>query len=446
MAISRTHRTTSSEISEVANSATDQPCRSANIKTIVALIKGGSFPHLGRVGIEIEHFIAHDDLTAVTYSEPHGIKFLLEQLHRRGYVRADYNENHDILGCSRTINGYTESITIEPGAQLELSAGPFSSLDQANACFEAFDTTVQELIAPYNQQLLLYGYRPKQTADSIELIPKQRYRCMDSYLGSLSSYGPRMMRGSASTQVSIDYENVHDCLRKFRLAQQLVPLLSLITDNAPMYEGKPSPHHMMRTEIWHYCDRDRCDTIPAAYEPDYTLEAYATHILDIPAIVAHDDDGDHLSIQTFGNIYASTPMTKADAIHALSMVFHDVRLKTYIEIRPADAMPIPYSIAYAALIKGAFANESTLSQLEQIIGPVGGADVAAAKENLMARGYKALLYGRPVGMLAKELARIAADGLDESERHYLEPLKKLIENETTLAQQAHDSQKDAPIQ
>ncbi len=48
------------------------------------------------------------------------------------------------------------------------------------------------------------------------------------------------------------------------------------------------------------------------------------------------------------------------------MQFPDVRLKTYLEIRPADSMPIPYVIAYAALIKGLFYNEGNLRQLEAL--------------------------------------------------------------------------------
>ena len=39
------------------------------------------------------------------------------------------------------------------------------------------------------------------------------------------------------------------------------------------------------------------------------------------------------------------------------MFFPDVRLKKYIEIRPADSMPIKYVLAYATLIKGIFMSD-----------------------------------------------------------------------------------------
>ena len=56
-------------------------------------------------------------------------------------------------------------------------------------------------------------------------------------------------------------------------------------------------------------------------------------------------------------------MTDDEVFHAMSMVFPDVRLKSYVEIRPADSMPIPYVLAYAALIKGLFYGKSSLETL-----------------------------------------------------------------------------------
>ena len=58
---------------------------------------------------------------------------------------------------------------------------------------------------------------------------------MNAYLGSVSPFGICMMRGSASTQISIDYTSAEDCLRKLRLAFSLTPLFSLICDNSPVY-------------------------------------------------------------------------------------------------------------------------------------------------------------------------------------------------------------------
>ena len=95
--------------------------------------------------------------------------------------------------------------------------------------------------------------------------------------------------------------------------------------------------------------------MPDVLDPSFDLRRYAEYILDTVAIlIPCQQQRWCYSDRTFGDIYAARTMTRAEVEHAVSMFFTDVRLKTYIEIRPADAMPIPYVIAYAALIKGLF--------------------------------------------------------------------------------------------
>ena len=61
------------------------------------------------------------------------------------------------------------------------------------------------MLAPKGMHVVAQGYHPTATARSLDLIPKRRYAFMNRYLGSKDIYGPCMMRGSASTQISIDY-------------------------------------------------------------------------------------------------------------------------------------------------------------------------------------------------------------------------------------------------
>ena len=126
-------------------------------------------------------------------------------------------------------------------------------------------------------------------------------------------------------------------------------------------------------------------------------------------------------------------MTRAEVEHAVSMFFTDVRLKTYIEIRPADAMPIPYVIAYAALIKGLFYAPASLDALDELFAEVRRADYLAAQGALMERGYEAEVYGMPVAELCDRVMAIGKDGLAEDEQRFLEPLADLVARRVTLA-------------
>ena len=330
-----------------------------------------------------------------------------------------------------------EAVTLEPAAQLELSAGPFSRLADARECFDAFERTLEEVLEPAGARVLTLGYHPSARAADMELIPKRRYRFMDLYFHGKGAFGTCMMRGSASTQVSIDYSSVPDCLRKLRLAFGLAPLFSLICDNSPVFEGAPRTHELVRTEIWQRCDPDRCGVVPGVMDPGFSLRSYAAYLLDAPAILAPCKKEQWCySERTFGELYAERTMTRAEIEHAASMFFTDVRLKTYIEIRPADALPVPYAIAYAALVKGLFYHPGNLDALDALLADVRAGDIDEAKAALMAKGYRAEAYGRPAAAWADDLVALARAGLAEDERAFLDPLAGLVAARETLADRA----------
>ncbi|MCL2826251.1 MAG: glutamate--cysteine ligase, partial [Eggerthellaceae bacterium] len=116
-----------------------------------------------------------------------------------------------------------------------------------------------------------------------------------------------------------------------------------------------------------------------------------------------------------------------------TMFFDDVRLKTYIEIRPADAMPLPFVIAYTALIKGLFYDAENLDALDGMFAGVDEQAVLEAKTDLMARGYEASVYGRPVAEIADKLMELAESSLGKNERPFLVPLADLVSRRKTLA-------------
>ncbi len=411
-----------------------QPARESNIEAFVSYFESGVKRNdaPGELGIELEHIIVHSDLSPVSYSGDHGVEWILRKL-ATDYHHSTYDAAGDLLGVSRP----NEAVTLEPAAQLELSAGPYESLEEASAAFSSFERTLADILSPAGERVAPVGYHPTATAMSLELIPKRRYEFMDRYLGSKGKFGPCMMRGSASTQVSIDYFSRDDCLRKLRLAFALVPLLALMCDNSPVFEGRPRTHRLVRTKVWQHCDPDRCGVVPGIMEGSFTLRRYAEYLLDTPAILIPGSKGQwDYSERTFGDIYANQPMTRADVEHAVSMFFNDVRLKTYIEIRPADAMPIPYVIAYAALIKGLFYDQNNLDALDRLFAGVDAAQVEHAKEGLMADGYRATPYNRPAAELCDRLVELAYGGLKPRERHFLDPLAELVRRRTTLADEA----------
>lgn len=412
------------------NGTAAQPAREENIKQIVAFLESGTkAPGTeGKLGVELEHTIVKSDFSPVAYDEPKGVAWLLAQL-SPSYDREIRDAEGDLLGLIAP----GKTITLEPASQFELSAGPYAEIGEIRYEFEAFQRTVARILAPEGERVLAVGYHPTAKALDLTLIPKVRYRFMDEHFRRIGVWGQRMMRGSASTQISIDYYSEDDCVKKMRVASALAPLLALITDNTASFEGAPSPHRMMRTEVWQKCDPARCGTVPSLFDLQFGWRAYAEYLLDTPAILVPDGDGWRATESTFGEVYAENPMTRSDVEHAVSMLFNDVRLKTYVEIRPADAMPIPFVAAYAALIKGLFYHEDNLNELADALSSVTVQDIDNAKQALMRNGYDATVFGKQAGAWADELFERAHEGLETNERNYLSALHALVQRRTTLA-------------
>lgn len=408
--------------------AASQPAREANIAAIAAHLRAGAKSECRNVGIELEHICVDATGDPISYSQPNGVADVLRRL-ASAYPEITEHDG-DLLGVARP----GMAVTIEPAAQLELSAGPFKSLSDAKSAFLDFEEDARVALEPIGGRALAIGYDPVNRAIDKELIPKARYDFMNAYLSSIGPWGPRMMRASASTQISIDYLDEADCIKKMRVAQVLAPLFALICDNAPIFEGRRRPHALMRTEIWKYCDPDRCNAVPGIFDEGFGFADYAAYLLDVPAIVALDEGGEvRYDTRTFGDIFATRVMTDAEVLHAMSMVFPDVRLKSYVEIRPADSMPVPYALGYAALIKGLFYGKGTLDELAQSCHDISEDDVARAKDALMEKGYAAEVYQRPAAEICDELVAIARRGLPAAEWSFLDPIAELVSRRVTLA-------------
>ncbi len=406
--------------------------REQNIQAIVDYFESGIKPADTplRLGVELEHTIVTEDgLKPVSYSEEHGVQWTLWQL-SEDFPRLTKDAEGDLLGVSRS----WQYVTIEPAAQLELSAGPYEQIGEIRIEFEQFQRNLAKILSPVGHKALTVGYHPTAAVDTLELIPKNRYRQMDAHFTRTGTMGRCMMRGSGSAQISIDYTSVEDCLHKLRLANGLAPIIALICDNSPVFEGAPRTQRMVRTTIWQNTDPARCGIVPGVMELDFSLERYAAYVLDTPAIFTILPDGSYESTdKTFGELYESTPMDRDAVEHALSLMFNDVRLKYYIENRTADAMPIPFVTAYAALVKGLFYTEAGVEALDEMLDGVGNADVEAARDALIRDGYEATVYGRPVADAAADLFEVAHNALATNERNYLSPLHQLVRTRKTLA-------------
>ena len=80
-----------------------------------------------KIGVEHEKFILNkESLRPISYDMPNGIKDILLKFVKNGWKPKYDDKNQTIIGLER----FGESITLEPGGQIELSGAQLSNIHQ----------------------------------------------------------------------------------------------------------------------------------------------------------------------------------------------------------------------------------------------------------------------------------------------------------------------------
>lgn len=390
---------------------------------------------LGALGVEVEHFVVTaEGEYPVSYAGrsegEFGVRDVLAHL-ADAYPQHTYGLEGDLIGLASD----EASITLEPAAQLEISIAPYSSISRILRVYNEFRAEVDPFLAEHGCKLFTSGYHPTARALDLTLIPKQRYRFMNDYFKEIGTRGERMMRASASTQVSVDYQDEADAIRKMRIAQALAPIFASVTDNTAVFEAEPAPR-LARFALWRNVDNDRCGSVPGLFNEGYSFADYAEWILrTCPIFVTRPsaDDLTGLNLravygQSAYEAYGDAPMTRADIEHVLSMFWPDVRLKNFVEIRPADSLPAPLMAGYAALVKGIFYSQRSLQAIEEAFGVVEGVwpltDDSAnqALKSIQEDGAEAVVCGKTLAEWQELIFEIADGALDKEDAAHLHDL------------------------
>lgn len=394
----------------------------------------------GSLGVEVEQFIVDaDSLHGVPYSRPDGgmgVHEVLEHL-SQFYPQRGYTREGDLI----SLDSPEANITLEPAAQIEISIAPYSSIADIMRVYGDFRARLDPFLAEHGCKVVTEGYHPRDKAHDLPLIPKLRYRYMDDYFRDIGTHGERMMRASASTQVSVDFLDEADAVRKMRVAQALAVVLSSLADNVGCMEGAPTDKPLERLYLWRDVDDARTGSVPGLFEDGYGFEDYVDWVMRtcpifITRAAADDPQGPSvrgMAGRTAAEAYADAPMDEEDIEHLLSMFWPDVRLKKFVEIRPADSMPAELIAGYAALIKGIFYSEDSLRAVEEAFGAADGhwsLDDDSTYHALCAvreGGDGAIIYGQPLREWQDFVLGLAHAALDEEDRGWLSALEERTE-------------------
>ena len=401
-------------------------------------LRGGEKPpERWRVGTEHEKIgLRTGSWEPVPYEGERGIGALLDHL-------AATEDWEPVAEAGHTIALQRDgaSITLEPGGQLELSGAPLRTIHETCDEFHSHLATMDRVRERFGISWLGLGIHPLHGVPDLPVMPKERYRIMRSYLPSRGGLALEMMFATATVQANFDFESEADMVAKLRTALAVSPVVSAVFANSGLSEGKPNGFASRRLHIWQHTDPDRCGSLPFAFEEGFGYRRYVEWALDVPMFflvrdgayrAAHD--------QTFRQFLErgrdGERATLEDFDRHLTTLFPEVRLKRFLEVRGADAVPPGLTCSLPALWKGLLYDATSLAAAWERVSVHPPPAREAARADVARRGLAADYGGEPVLELARDLARLAREGLarlghagqrEADETGFLDPVFEQLE-------------------
>jgi glutamate--cysteine ligase len=391
------------------------------------------------IGAEAEKFaVLTGSFAPMPYEGERGVTAVFERLAAFGWKPERETDDGPVIALRR---GHA-SVTLEPGAQLELSGSPFADLHAVGAEIEEHYQELTRACAGLGLTWLSTGFHPLARKEELPWVPKQRYAIMRSYLPSRGDGAHDMMLRTATVQANYDYTSEEDALRKLVVLLRLSPLLHVMTQNAPFVEGRVSPLKSRRGDTWLRMDPARSGLIPPLWSAKKLgYRDYVEWALDAGMFLVKRGDRVLANTgQTFRSFmtdgFEGERATLADFRMHLNTLFPEVRLKATLEARACDAQSHELSLAVLSLCTGIVYDDHALAAAEELARPLELDSVERSRPALLRDGLSASIGDRSARELAEKLVEIARAGLARRARKnaqgadetlYLEPLSRLIE-------------------
>jgi glutamate--cysteine ligase len=400
------------------------------LEDLEAYFRSGAKPRAQfKIGIEQEKIAVLPDGRAVLYEGPGGLAEVLGRLEGRGFSAT--REDGHVIALERG----PDRITMEPGGQFELSGGALPTAVECAAALDAHVREVAEVAGPLGIRFIGTGVRPFGALDDVAWLPKRRYVVMRDYFprhGRESRLAHQMMKLTATVQANFDYADEAEAADKIRTAYGVTSIVTALYAASPIVFGRPSGFQSYRAAIWLETDANRCGLLPFVFKPDFRFRDYVDWALDVPMFFVVRDGGYcptyPLTFRRFlAEGWEGQPATIADWEVHLSTLFPEVRLKRYVEVRGADAGPMPMARGLGALWRGLLDDKEARAAAYALVADRTFEEREALRREVPRVGLRATFAGRSVRTLALELCRIAAAGLARlpggaADRPLLDPL------------------------
>jgi glutamate--cysteine ligase len=371
-----------------------------------------------RIGTEHEKFaFLTDTLEPVPYFGVRSIQALLNGLKDRFGWDGVY-EGDNIIALSDPKG--MANISLEPGGQFELSGAPVHSVHDTCAEVNEHLQQVREIGDKLGIGFLGLGASPVWTRAQTPVMPKGRYNIMAPYMDKVGTMGRDMMFRTCTVQVNLDYGTEADMVQKLRVSVALQPIATALFANSPFLEGKPNGFKSFRSHVWTDTDNARAGMLPFVFDDDMSFERYVDYALDVPMYFSMRNGQ---FVNTAGESFrkfldgqlpqlpGEKPKMKDWADH-LTTIFPEVRLKRYLEMRGADSGPWRRLCALPAFWTGLLYDQVALDGAWELVKNWSTAERQALRDDVPAQGLEAIIAGRSVRDVARDVLKFARQGLN----------------------------------
>jgi glutamate--cysteine ligase len=393
---------------------------------LVGWLAAGSKPAAQhRIGTEHEKIgFYRESLAPVPYEGLNGtggIRQILEDMGQSLGWTPIFDGPH-IIGLADDAGG--GAISIEPGGQFELSGAPLDNIHETRAELATHFAALCPIAERLGIGFLSLGMSPKWSRAQTPVMPKSRYAIMARYMPKVGTRGLDMMFRTATVQANYDFSSEADMVKKLRVALALQPIATALFANSPFTDGKLNGYVSDRSEVWRHTDNDRAGMLPFVFEDGMGFERYVDYALDVPMyFVKRGESYIDVAGSNFRDLlegrHPALPGEKAtlsDWANHLSTIFPEVRLKTFLEMRGADAGPIPFLTALPALFAGLLYAPASLDAAWDLVKGWTDHEREELRLETPRIGLYAVVGGRTVRDVARDVLQIARKGLAERRR------------------------------
>ena len=399
-----------------------------------------------KIGTEHEKFVYNkSNHSLIPYRGDQSITTLLKAFIEDGWKPKFEDEN--IIALLKD----NASITLEPGGQFELSGAPLDTVHDTCREINNHLTFVKTIEKKMNIGFLGVGFLPIEDLKSVPHVPKKRYsEIMRPYMKKLGGLGLDMMHRSCTVQANFDYTSEKDMKKKIMVSAALQPLVTGLFANSPFNDGRLNGYQSYRSFVWSKTDKDRTGILKSMIGKNFSFEEYVDYVLKVP-VYSIIRNGNYINCLDYNfedlmnnksHEIKAEEITLDDWTDHLSTIFTEVRLKTYIEMRGADAGSYRSLCALPAFWAGILYCSDCLEESISIIREWNFDEIVSFRNSVFKNGLNTKLKDRSGWEIAEQFLKISSKGLEsrsnlnavgENETIHIDYLYEMVHKKETSA-------------